>query len=250
MEEKYCTYDGASYIGKNGNTSTPIPSYDIQLKLITKENLSTYYCKVSETADINYTNKQCVLKKDVVPINSGEVKLILSTEFLGMLDAGGEFGFTIVENPGPYEIISSEDGVSYYYPTEVLDVLFPYNNTTTTYYNKVCGGSTYYVSGGKGYVKYGMGIGGYFTCYSHATGNNIVYMDIYMDIHFADGTMEHRAEKTYPISSTIEYQDKYETVYKHDFEIHYNEVTGPGFINCGAKQVKEIMAIISIYGDA
>lgn len=252
MAEKYCTYLEAASIGRIGNSSTPTPPSNIQTKIITKENLKTYNCKVSETAKINYTNKQCVLKTDTVPIQSGEVKVILTTEYFGMLDGGGEFAFTYVTKPGPYEVVTIDDyGTSFFYPTntiDTIDVSFPHDNTYTHYSDNVCGGSTYYMSDGKGYVEYGMGIGGSFSLVSYYTGNNIVYMSIVCNIYFSDGTVKGINKTIYPKSSTIIYQDSNETVYQHDFKLYYNEVTGPTFISCGRKQVKEINALISIFG--
>jgi hypothetical protein len=263
MAEKYCTYDEAEYIAILGNERPPaVPSdSDIRRKLITKENLITYKCKVSNTAKINYTDKQCVLKKDVIPLSSGGAATItLSTEYIGVIDGAVDFAFYCVFDPGPFVLTRIDDYTCMYYPTNAYPYLFPYDNVTThTVYQPIGGSDMYSEASGPGgggnidYVSYGLGISGQCEIYSHGTGNGIVYLNIHCQIYFFDGNDYTYSKRLGPSSTTIEYQDANETVYKHVFDrIYYNNIAGPGagFIECGERQVKKIIATISIYGDA
>ena len=252
MAEKYCTYNEARSIAVFGNDTPPAVPSDIQKKLITKENLTTYKCKVSNTAKINYTDKQCVLKKDIIPLSSdGSVTITLSLETFGILDGGGEYALMYVTDPGPFVVNRIDDYTSKFYPTNEFPVLFPINSVTTQIIYNPIGGSVYYIAGGVNYVNYGLGIDGSYEIYSHGTGNHIVFLDILCYVYFLDGSEHMHSKRVYPSSTTIEYQDANETVYHHVFNhIDFNNVAGPGFINCGEKQVKNIIATISIFGDA
>lgn len=252
MAEKYCTYSEAARIALSANETPPTVPNNIKQKLITKENLTTYKCKISNIATINYTDKQCVLRKDIIPLNSYGSTINLALDTSGALDFVGEYAFYYVTDPGPFEGTRIDDYTSMYYPTNALPVLYPFNATYThTTYDPIGGSSLYRTSDGIDYVKYGLGIEGWCEIYSHGTGNNFVFMDIACWVYFLDGSYYQHTKRVYPSSTTIEYQDANETVYKHVFDtIHFNNVAGAGFINCGAKQVKNIISSISIFGDA
>lgn len=252
MAEKYCTYSEAAHIALLANENPPTVPNNIKQKLITKEKLTTYKCKISNTATINYTDKQCVLKKDIIPLNSdASVTITLSLENSGILDWAGEYAFYYVTDPGPFVVNRIDDYTSMYYPTNEFPTLYPFNTTHTHTIYYPIGGSSLYTSGGISYVKYGLGIQGWYEIYSHGTGNNLVFMDIACWVYFLDGSYYQHTKRVYPSSTTIEYQDANETVYKHVFDtIDFNNVAGAGFINCGAKQVKNIISTISIFGDA
>lgn len=251
MAEKYCTYSEAARIALSANETPPTVPNNIKQKLITKENLTTYKCKISNIATINYTDKQCVLRKDIIPLNSYGSTINLSLETSGILDWAGEYAFYYVTDPGPFVVNRIDDYTSMYYPTNEFPTLYPFNTTHTHTIYYPIGGSSLYTSGGIDYVKYGLGIEGWCEIYSHGTGNTVVFIEIICNVYFLDGSEHIHNERVYPSSTTIEYQDANETVYKHVFDtIHFNNVAGAGFINCGAKQVKNIISSISIFGDA
>lgn len=277
--DKYAThYKAWSKLEDFYATTIPSPSTEISNKLIKKSELSTYSLKLSSTPKKQYTDNQCVLERDIVPsyTDTNITEVILQTGNFGLFDSKLEGAFMYVTKEGPWEVketiyenANESGGIESYRefsPHNYFPVLIPpADNKTHVYTINGCKGSEKYISAGKSYVKYGIGLTltgifySYFSNFDNDYLEGVVHVDAACDIEFWDGRKYRYIKSFKPRVSTPVRTDGSNTVYEHDISISFNSYISTtdigiansidsGFIDCGTGDVKRILFTLDVYG--
>lgn len=246
MADKYATVQEAIEIGQN----TVTVNGNLRYKLVPKEDLRAYNCRLVDGAK-SYADNQCVLLKDLEANMSGDTRIQINNTYIGCLDIQNGTAFYISYKRGPYEAYRGSMA-SHYSPQDVLYYLLPMNANQVSFSQQVYGSKLW---GDE--VEYGMGFSGNTTIVTDYLPwtEGIVHCIVSMVITFADGTSKQINKSYTPISTRIlDTNSQGYSVYECTFnpDLGYGTFCLAGwFINVGnTKAISDINLSIEWFGTA